>query len=349
MRKVSRSYREERGRCARRAYYRYLYNGKGYDGAGGKLDLKIGLAVHRGMEVLLKTSDIDQAVNEAGLEAIVQLKGDVSTHEGQSALHLSQGLVMGWIRARWEDFQARYEVLSVEEEIPPVVLAPSILMPIRIDAVVRERETGLVYVINWKTSREVKEWTGKWSEEVQAWTEAMGWEDHSGRRVDGVLFEGLYKGPFRDGVHVSALIYGYKKKMPSGDVVYSPKWASGWTRFNVWEEFEGGLPAWISWLPKAQLEAMFPTSPPIMKDNEVVRDWLEQWVRWETDAQHTLDNGSVRDQELYFGQEFSNFNCKWCPFKPVCFKKATIQDLIEMGKLEPREDHHPSPVEEVLG
>lgn len=297
------------------------------------------------MEVLLKTKDIDQAINEAGLEAIVQFRGDTAP-ESLSAIHLAQALVMGWIRVRWEKFQEQYEVISVEEEIPPVLLAPGIAMPIRIDAVVKEIETGLIYVINWKTMREKDGFETKWGEEVQAWTEALGWEDHSGLRVDGVLFEGLYKGPFRDGVHVSALIYGYRRKMPNGDVVYSPKWANGWTRFNVWEEFEGGLAQWVAWLPKAQVEAMFPTSAPVLKDNEVVRDWLEQWVRWETDAQHTLDNGTIRDQELYFGQEFSNFNCKWCPFKGVCFKKFTMDEMVELGKLEPREDHHAVKVEE---
>ncbi len=324
-----------RGRCQRKAYYLYLYKGKGVDSPSGKLDLNIGLVTHKGQEVLLRTGDPD-----AALEAVVQeggrlLKGD--THHQM----LTQALLMGWVRVSWEDFKERFEVLAIEEELPPIQIATGIGLPIRADAVVRERSTGLIYIINWKTMRDKKDFTSKWKEEVQAWTEALGWEQATGQRVDGVLFCGFYKGPFKDGGHWSALTHGYKRALKGGEVVYSPKWASGWTRFPTWEEEGvGGLLGWVSWFPKALLEEMFPVSPPVLKNNEIVIDWLEQWVRWETDSQHILETGSERDKELRFQQEFSHFNCKWCPFKRVCFKEASVEDLIAEGRLEVRVDHH---------
>jgi hypothetical protein len=263
-----------------------------------------------------------------------------SVEEGQQ---LARASFLGWWRIIYPEFIQQYEVLTVEREIR-ALLAPGITLMARADGVIRERNTGLVYVLNWKTTSYKANWTQQWEDEIQPQTEAVAVEDSLSCDVAGVIFEGFYKGQQRDGIQVSPLIYGYTRM--EGEVpLFSASHKPGWKRFAVWRGFHDktGLEAiwdWVMWMPSDVLEEQYVRSAPILKNNEVVADWLEQVIRFELDVLHILESGSERDRELFFRQEFSKEHCRFCPFKPVCKKKTTIEQLLLEGVLKERVDHH---------
>lgn len=256
---------------------------------------------------------------------------------------LVEGLVRGWHLTCFEAFMEEYEVICVEKEIR-ALLAPNVTLQARADAVIRRRSDGSVWVLNWKTSSSIGEWTSQWEDEVQAWTEALAMEDHLGQKVAGVIFEGLFKGVKRDGLYTSPTIYGWSCHLPQG-TLYSATYErfskeKPWRKFPVWKEFPGGVAGWINWMPEDVLSAQFVRSEPILKNDEVVQKWIRQVVRRETDIEHILEVGDTQDKEDFFWQNFKKFNCKWCPFKPVCKMQITIDDAIKAGQFVPREDHH---------
>lgn len=245
---------------------------------------------------------------------------------------LVDALIRGWARAKREEFFSLFEVLSVEKEIR-ATLAPNVILAARADAVVREKASKAVYVLNWKTCSSTRDWTQRWMEDIQMWTEALATEEAIGEKVAGCIVEGLYKGTKRDGHFSSPLIWGYRK---GGSI--RATYASGWEKFPITEEFS--VQEWIDWLPLEVLNEQFLRSSPIFKNDAVVEGWLKQVVQRETEAEYILKEGTEEDREIFFRQTFSHNNCHWCPFKDVCFKLSTMDELIKAGKVVPREDHH---------
>lgn len=305
--------------------------------------LSIGIAVHRGLEVLLRTGDIEEAVTVATTDfafiwSVVDQDDPVLAMSIDEAMALVEGLVRGWHRACYRGFLEEFEVITIEKEVR-TLLAPDLTLMARADVVVRRREDGLLFVVNWKTTGYKSGWTGQWEDEIQAWTEALAMEEDLGERVAGVIFEGLYKGQYRDGVQASPLIYGFRKE-DANAIRYAAKSPDrSWQRFKAWMQ-PGGLSWWIDWLPFDILEEQFVRSSPIFKNDEVVRGWLRQLVRRESDASHILAEGSEEEQLDFFWQNFGHERCKWCPFRPVCKQQTSIPMLMEEGRLMRRVDHH---------
>lgn len=168
-------------------------------------------------------------------------------------------------------------------------------------------------------------------------------EDHLGEPIAGVIFEGFYKGVKRDGMFTSCTIYGWV--LPGEQPRYSSTYERfskerPWRKFAVWREFPGGVKAWVEWMELETLSAQFVRSEPILKNNHVVEKWIRQVVRRETDIEHILEVGDDQDKEDFFWQNFKKFNCRFCPFKPVCKEHVEIGAAIEAGQFVPREDHH---------
>lgn len=357
MRYISRSSHEDYTKCPRRAYYRYLYKGTGFDQAVPSFNLLIGLAVHKGLEILLLTGDLEEAILKQQEEwKSLTLKASeidrlaFSIEEGGV---LSEALVRGWHRNSYPSFVEEFEVLMVEREVK-ALLAPNITLNARADGVLRRREDGANFVLNWKTSGSIRDWNQQWEDEIQAWTEALAMEDALGAPVQGVIFEGLFKGTFREGRNHSPLIYGWKLPTKEGRFLYSAEYKrytkeTPWVKFPVWTEsfpFDGdSLVGWLNWLPADVLSENFVRSTPILKNNLVVEKWIRQVVRRETDMERMLQpDVPEQDREDFFVQHFSKWNCKGCVFTRVCKLQTTIEGMVETGELKERVDHHASPV-----
>ena len=159
--------------CPRRRYLEYHFAGTGIQRKAKSLPLVFGSAFHEGSELMLK-GNIEGAVLRAQLflsnvfeERAVgfdrEEPSDVSIAwqygmEEQGAL--AEALLRGFWAYEGETFLEGFEVLEVEKEGRAELTRafvqfekhnePMVLM-FRPDALVRERSTGDLYVISWKT------------------------------------------------------------------------------------------------------------------------------------------------------------------------------------------------------
>ena len=356
VRYISRSGHQALSECPRKYYYNYVYQGTGFNSAAPAHDLIIGLAVHMGMEVLLKGGSLEDSNSAALAEYDKLTQRWVEVGDDPLLLtiiarnrELTEGLVRGWIRTRWAQFQERYTVESVEKEMQ-IPLAPNVVLLARCDGVLRDNLDGNLYVLNWKTTSKSGDWTSLWMYDIQMWTEALVTEHDMKEEVVGCIVAGLRKGYKKDGVFRSILTSGWTRVNVNGVEEFacvrpkkeSPK-APSWKSFSTAEKHYPtggiGLAGWVDWVPLQRLEDLFPFTPPIMKNNRVVEDWLSQVVRRETDAQYVLEEGSEEERLSYFYQNWG-YACKWCSFKDVCTQRAPIEEMIKDGRLVEREEHH---------
>ena len=364
MRYISRSSHETYCKCPRRHYYQYRYKGTGYEEARTPLPLAIGIAAHAGLEVLLRDLDLDgsvRAVHAAwGQETAGWRHGEIDSLEpwerdslreqlGEGA-YVAEALVRGFGLYRLDGFLSRYEILQVEKEVS-IELSPNVTLQARGDVVAQERDTGSIVVGNHKTMGRRDNFSTQFLHDVQMWTEAFAIQEDLGKEVLGCVILGFYKGQNRDGAHVSPLLYGYR----TDDGLFSPTWmrsskSSAWRRFKAWEEPTPagvGLHSWLQWVGERTIGGHFMESPPIVKNDEVVRGWIKQVVAKETAIEEAMGADVSEEARLrFFWQNFSSMNCRWCPFNPVCFGKTTIETLIEDGYLKERHDHHAPAAEE---
>lgn len=347
MREISRSSHEEFCACPRRFYYRYLYEGTGFDAKIPPLALAIGLTVHKGMEELLTTGNVEAAVAALGKEwerVVAPGRGVPSLeYPLEEGAALAEGLVRGWYRSRFEAFMEEFEILMIEKEVEGL-LASNVKLKGRADAVIRSKRDGRVYVLNWKTTSNPNDWTSQWEHDVQMWTEALLMEDVLGEKVPGVIVEGLSKGVYREGMTHSPLIYGWKLDTARG-TIYSGKYMRftkdlPWVKFPVWREKD--VESWVNWLPMEIVSEQFVRSQPIMKNDDVVQEWIRQVVRRETDIEYILGSGAYGSQDHldFFWQNWKKLNCQRCIYEGVCTKLVSIEGLVENGTLMKRVDHH---------
>jgi PD-(D/E)XK nuclease superfamily len=149
--------------CPRRRYLEYHFAGTGIQRKAKALPLVFGSAFHEGSELMLK-GNIEGAVLRAQLflsnvfeERSVgfdrEEMPDVAAAmqygmEEQAAL--AEALLRGFWAYEGESFLEGFEVLAVEEE-GRAALSDALTLMFRPDALVREKSTGDLYVVSWKT------------------------------------------------------------------------------------------------------------------------------------------------------------------------------------------------------
>lgn len=337
MRYISRGSHEAFRTCPRAGYWRYLSGPYGPDGVLGLEPtsnpsyLALGSAWHIAAEGLLRGESAEESVRPAVEFAKAEGLGDPE-------LNLLLALSLAWERAAGPSFNERYEVVSIEEELV-TPLTSNVQLYSRADAILRERSDGTLWVLNWKTAGDVKNWNRKWFYDIQSWTESLAAEAKLGEPVRGCIYLGVYKGPIYQGSTTSRLIYGYKSTSPTGQLSYATETSGKATRFPVWQErfpFGDGIAAWINWLPEDYLRKHFVESAPQIRQDEVVESWLRQVVGYESDVDHVLSEGSAQDKLDFFWQNWGEDTCGRCPYSPLCTLKATPESLLADGMLRPR-------------
>jgi hypothetical protein len=337
VRYISRSSFDTFRECPRKGYWRYLsgpYEGgltKGLEESGPpNPHYTLGIVWHLGAEVLLKGGSGEEAF-DAAKESPLFAELDPLWWQWLLAAYLA------WERVKRDDFLQQYDVLEVEEEFE-IPISPNVMLYTRADAVVRDRSDGSNWVLNWKTTSDVKDWTRKWFYDPQGWTEAIAAEGRLNIPISGCIYVGVWKGPFYQGKTTSRLIFGYKTYTKGGAVTYGTETNGGASKFAAWQEtfpFGEGLSAWISWLDKGFLSKYFVESAPQLRQDELVAKWLKQLVRQENEIDYVLEAGDAEEQEAFFWQNWGE-ECGRCPFKDLCRGLATPETLIEQGFLKPR-------------
>lgn len=333
MRKISRSSHLAFSECTRKGYWGYVFNGGLGEPKG--IALTIGLCVHKGMETMMKGRTTDLEIMEAVEFEWAQQGMGTQEFKDEQHLALAKALVLAWKRCRLEEFDRLYEVIMVEEEMK-VALAPNIILQARADAVTRSRYDGSILVWNWKTTSSINDWNSQWTYDIQSMTEALAVQEHLGEYVQGCVFEGFYKGGVYGGVSTSPLVTGY-----SDGVTFEAGGkgrSKDWEKIPTWREFPGGSPLWLDFIGSRCCES-FVRSAVVLKNDDTVRDWLKEVVRYETDVERMLDPEVSEEDRMLFFRKNPGRRCKWCSFAPACWSGLGIEDL----GLTKREDHHGGP------
>lgn len=119
-----------------------------------------GSTFHKGFEVLLRGHGVEDAVCEAlaeydsltrerGFAAVADRDQEYTLREQRYLCEVGLRL---WAERRLPWFQRTYEVLELEVEAPVQQLAPGIGFQSRADGTLRNRETGLLEVLSFKTA-----------------------------------------------------------------------------------------------------------------------------------------------------------------------------------------------------
>jgi hypothetical protein len=234
---------------------------------------------------------------------------------------LAEGLLRAWFAYEGERFLSTFEVLEVEKEgrayltneYSSTVVEGSVaryengvhtselreiqdnslVLMFRPDALVRERETGDLYVISWKTcSTFTKRTVDQAKHDMQSMSEVWGIEQNFVRdrlnkidsglhkesmfgveKVEGVLYKFIVKGQRRkdnwDGLYKqgSHLVYGWvklateKSEFPEWSWCYefetedgkSSRLGKGWQKKPIWSAYPGGVKAWVEALAKGEI------------------------------------------------------------------------------------------------
>lgn len=281
--------------CNRLRLLEYDLDGTGYQPKSASVALLSGIHIHEGFAFLLDPEgkhDLEGAVE-------VMLKGYTEEFEKQG-LRQAQGedverilieqrfmlemMLRGWHRIRMPQFLSEYEVMSVERAWR-WELTPGILLPLRMDAIVRRRDDGLLHVVDFKgtgTGDENFVLQHERSRQTILYLTAL--EEHTGEAVGGMLYEGLVRGSFRQDtakgspyygqrIQNSPLTYAYKLEQLDGMHLWRADYtkAAGWMRTGVWESF---TPAeWLEFLVQTKdkegrvlLEKMFVPSVAVNPD-----------------------------------------------------------------------------------
>ena len=262
-----------------------------------------------------------------------------------------------------------------------VAESDALTLMFRPDALVRDRESGDYFVISWKTCATFgKRNTDQARHDMQSISEVWGWQQsHKLRevaeidpwdvRVEGVLYKWIVKGRrsldkwdnlYKLGSH---LIYGWLKldtansEFPEWSWSYdwqdeegkSRKLGKGWQKKSIWNNYPGGVKAWVDGLAKQEifprtadaLAEVFPQAMPVERHQKDVESWKRQVVAQEIDIAHKvqLQLSAARLPEGQTG--FENYDdlldmnfpqhsasChsySGCSFIPICWEGVPAQ------------------------
>src|SRR3569833_1217811 len=209
---------------------------------------------------------------------------------------VAEGLLRAWWIHRGGRFLQEFEVLEVEQEgratlassvirdpqpgVSYPVVSDDIELMVRPDAIVRERETGDLYIVSWKTCSTFGAYTiNSCNTDMLSMSETWGKEQqfrqslHSvdTARIEGTLYLFAVKGKRQlddylgHYVQNTPLSYGWVRKGPTPDddewaLTYSyltgeinPKTGKeskttlgkGWRKVPIWSDYPGGVEQWI--------------------------------------------------------------------------------------------------------
>lgn len=253
-------------------------------------------------------------------------------------------------------------------------MGDGITLLFRPDAVVRERATGDIYVVSWKTESSHGPWSmNRAQTDMQSMSEAFGVQKVLGVRVEGVLYLWAVKGTRKKDDYLgmytqdTPLAYGWQRKMADGTVEWAwrYKWASdepgrmweqlpkGFRKVSIWDNYPGGVKAWVEDLGAQlirpfhlnALEGVFPQSLPVSRRGDEIERWREQIVgqerRVREDAGRAQEHGYLEAGFPQYTHSCFAYNSR-CPFWDCCFTPAVAADPIGSGLYQIRVPNHPS-------
>jgi hypothetical protein len=328
MRYTDRSRTELDFTCHRARYWAYEYKGRGLAPMQEPKELAFGKAMAEQL----------QAIKAGRPFTTTAFTGDDQL--------LANALLIGYRDIVWPRWQALYEVVSVEQEVP-LELREWLIYQARPDTITRRKaDHTLWYGPEDKTTA----WLDSlltYANNVQLHATAFCIEAHYPEQVSGCLVQGLYKGFVKEGKLFHPLVYGYVKDGIPGisPDQWSTKWVRNWERAPI-SQAAGGVEGFIARASPADLAQVFPNSEPVMINRVLAKQYLEQIVLRE-EAIADWHQRTPTEQEALMPKVFpQNFSqCDQfskgrspCSYKEACFNATTRRFPMTLYKW--REPHH---------
>lgn len=347
--------------CPRKRYLQYELYGRGIVPEDTAIELYLGTAIHDGLSAIARGISIDEIADAAREQVRDALIGNGTEEEVTFALEqaaLVEGILRGFNKHVWPQLIGKYpKILAIEQEMvydqngftfmakPDLVLAT-------------EDESDVIYVEYKSTSSKKDSWVNSWGYAVQLHSTIRAIEQTLGKKVTGVIVQGLYKGFESYGKQSSPFCYLYYRPanppFVKEDVAYEFK--AGLKRHPTWER-DGGVKQWVENMPDQVLSDQFPRTPVIfIKDDLIDRFFAQRLIRegeislaLQMIEQHKDEPDMVEGLlDTAFPQKFDQcapYFGKPCTYRNVCFGQVT-EPLSQGYSL--RESHHQMELEHQL-
>jgi hypothetical protein len=198
-------------------YHMPLQNGlpMGLMKRGSKYEASFGALLHELLACVLLGRPVDTLLIEAMgdlskicTDAFPDLEAAEKAHFVKEQQWLLRLLVHGWAKFRLPAILRDYEVVSVEKE-HEVTFQPSdylpdafanmqrpLVIPFRFDALLRDKSSGMLYIMDWKTTKAASEdWNIALDNSLQSNLYIEGAQKlYPDEIVGGIFYEGLVKG-----------------------------------------------------------------------------------------------------------------------------------------------------------
>lgn len=249
-------------RCPRRRYWRYHFDQTGIEPQLTAKALTTGKLTHEGIDRLILGNDPDNTI--ADILDLAEGEFTAETPGRIEQLWLIEALLWAFHVRGLPQLQAQYEIIDTEreEELP---LSEGLTLMARTDAILKEKETGDIYLGSWKTTATYDQRKELYQRhDMQGISEPLAVEHRLKQPVVGVQMVYLVKGWEKkqdDGSTQlqSELVYGYMK---DDTWAHSYNWTckephdkcpgranhrlgKGWEKYPINTCYSGGIKQWI--------------------------------------------------------------------------------------------------------
>ena len=373
--RTSRSATETRQKCRKERFLAYHYNSGGLEKNSGKYEAKFGIIVHDALRIKMiaaqqngyvaalnypitkQIADLDQLI----VTQFSDLPAAELIHMRAEQRELLDVLVHGWIDKHLKHILDEYDIVNVEAEMsvvfnPSDYLPPQLAQllrpveyPFRFDVVLRRKSDGLLFIMDFKTTKTASEdWNVGLDNSQQSYLYCEAARIHYGEPIGGIFYAGLVRGhreqdkarssPYRGyTIQYGSFLYGWKAK----DGTVSADYATGKTRTELWTtknyrvhgDMNKFFPITVPWKP---LNIAKVVGQAIVAENEFQNN-LELY-----EESHVHSGERALMENVLFEQTLSacfKYGPKHpCQFVEICHG-GLHEDEIRMMYTK-REDHH---------
>lgn len=337
--RIDRSRIEADWDCPRRRYWSTEYDTggphKGITPVGELPYLTFGTAIHTAMaNVLMGVLDHDSIATI--------LRHSLASQPTESQ-NLAEGLFWAFTRTIWQDWQAEYDVIGIEQECS-LPIGPHVEMMLRPDVCLRHKVSGAYIYPDFKsTGFKTKNWLDGWNYATQLQTGCAGLSAALGQPVEGAIVIGLYKGYYKDYKQRSPFtwIYSYPGYPDQGiGAQYNVEWCRGWNLVET-HTFPGGLKAWVASLPDEVLREQLPITGLIPFNPHTLQNFVtQQTLREARIAGFHAGTLSLEDVFPMHVKSCRPLFGAACPFLQACHAPTVGTDPVGSGLYVPRVPHH---------
>jgi len=341
--------------CAMARYFRYHVRGLGVS-SPGSYDQAFGLAIHKGLELLLQGGDPVSVSVRARTEFVKWYPLDDETSV------LVGSMIHAWDKFVKPKLLEEFDIVSIEPEMV-VELEHGIKFMFRPDLIVRHKQDGKLYLIDYKTIKAFySDTVDRYRRDIQMSVYCAFASIALGEKVEGYYVQFLVKGQRKATYNVeekaysgpetsdSKLAYCYHREAdpPITDEDWSPVFMikAGNRRKKIGDAYkrklitEAGLtpPEWVEKLRQEDVYDIFPLvgpypSPSASEANMYIRMVVGEELRWKKRLESVAKDPGQVDYIIP-----RSFDCyKWgraCEFLEVCFGEKDI------SRMPVREPHH---------